>query len=134
MATILARLSSGAVVTRATLADLPALVNLLANDPLGKTRETPSVGGAGGAGTVSDTYVSAFRAIDADPGQLLVAVRPGSSEGQQDKVIGTLQLSFIPGLSHSGMLRAQIEAVRIADAYRGHGLGNELFNWAIGYA
>ncbi len=47
------------------------------------------------------------------------------------EVIGTLQLTLLPGLSRGGALRAQIEAVRIASSRRGQGLGEELFRWAI---
>lgn len=55
---------------------------------------------------------------------LIVAERDG-------RVIGTLQLSFLPGLSHRGAWRGQIEAVRIASDLRGHGLGGELIGWAV---
>jgi len=46
-------------------------------------------------------------------------------------VVGTLQLSFIPGLARRGALRAQIEAVRVAASLRGRGLGAWLLGWAI---
>ena len=49
-------------------------------------------------------------------------------------VVATLQLSFIPGLARRGALRAQIEAVRVADACRGGGLGAAMMAWAIGEA
>jgi GNAT superfamily N-acetyltransferase len=50
------------------------------------------------------------------------------------RVVATLQLSFIPGLSRRGALRAQIEAVRVAPAERSQGLGQALFTWAIAEA
>lgn len=46
-------------------------------------------------------------------------------------VVGSLQLSFIPGLSLSGMWRGQIESVRIASTRRGGGLGHMMIEWAI---
>jgi GNAT superfamily N-acetyltransferase len=46
-------------------------------------------------------------------------------------VVGTLQLSFIPGIAHTGTWRGQIEAVRIAADRRSSGLGQEMFEWAI---
>ena len=107
------------VLRRAVRPDLPALVALLAADDLGATRD----GIRGQADR--DAYERAFRAIDADPAQLLVAAE---SQGQ---VVATLQLSFIPGLSRRGALRAQIESVRVAPALRGRGLGEALFTWAI---
>ena len=42
-----------------------------------------------------------------------------------------MQLSFLPGLARRGALRAQIEAVRVHQAYRNRGLGEALFTWAI---
>lgn len=107
-------------VRRAGEQDLPAIVALLADDPLGSTRE--------GRGEDLEPYRRAFRAVDGDPGQLLV-VAVSSSE-----VVGTLQLTFIPGLSRRGALRAQIEAVRVREDRRGHGLGAALFGWAVEHA
>ena len=48
-----------------------------------------------------------------------------------DEVIGTLQLTFIPGLARTGAWRGQIEAVRIAETHRGSGVGQQMFEWAI---
>jgi GNAT superfamily N-acetyltransferase len=50
------------------------------------------------------------------------------------QVAGTLQLNMLPGLSRRGTLRAQIEGVRVAAAYRGRGLGRAMIEWAIGVA
>jgi len=102
----------------AHLADLPALIALLAEDMLGSQREV--------VGTPPDRrYLAAFEAIEADPNQLLAVAAEG------DEVVGTLQLSFIPGLARKGAWRGQIEAVRIAAAHRGTGLGQRMFAWAI---
>jgi GNAT superfamily N-acetyltransferase len=49
----------------------------------------------------------------------------------EGRVIGCLQLSFIPGLSRLGMWRGQIESVRITADRRGDGLGRQMFEWAI---
>lgn len=98
--------------------DLPAIVALLADDLLGTLREV--------VGDVPDAaYEAAFAAIEADPNQLL-AVAEGDGE-----VVGTLQLTFIPGLSRGGAWRGQIEAVRVASGRRGEGLGHRMFEWAI---
>jgi len=103
---------------RATAADVAAIVALLADDPLGRTREDPS-------SPLDPRYLEAFAAVDRDPNQLLAVVERDAA------VIGCLQLSFIPGLSRLGAWRGQIESVRIAAAHRGGGLGRELFGWAI---
>jgi hypothetical protein len=96
---------------RATITDLPALVGLLTDDPLGNARE----------GTVTGPdlrlYERAFRALDADPAHLLVVATAAGH------VVGTLQLSVIPGLSRRGALRAQIEGVRLHRDLRDQGVG-----------
>ncbi|MDA3630372.1 GNAT family N-acetyltransferase, partial [Saccharopolyspora sp. WRP15-2] len=97
---------------RATEDDLTAVIGLLAADQLGATRES--------AADLAP-YQAAFAAIDADPAQLLLVATTG------DQVVATMQLTFIPGLARRGALRAQIEAVRVHEQHRSHGLGGEMF-------
>jgi GNAT superfamily N-acetyltransferase len=99
-------------------ADLPAIVGLLADDALGSQRETVS-------SPLDERYVAAFEAIEADPNQRLVVAIDGET------VIGTLQISFIPGIARRGAWRGQIEAVRIAAPFRSTGIGQQIFEWAI---
>ena len=103
---------------RAEAADVAAIVDILSDDPLGQTRERPGLPLAG-------EYVTAFAAIAADHNQLLAVAVDG------DSIVGTLQISFIPGLARLGTMRGQIEAVRVAAAYRSSGLGQRFFEWAI---
>jgi len=104
---------------KAHYGDLSAIVALLADDPLGAAREIA-------AERPDRAYLDAFATIDADSNQLLaVAV------DDDDRVIGCLQLSFIPGLSRTGMWRGQIESVRIAANHRGSGLGAAMIEWAV---
>ncbi|MFG2554355.1 GNAT family N-acetyltransferase [Streptomyces sp. NPDC048581] len=96
--------------------DIPAIVGMLVDDPLGAQRES-----------LDDLtpYRAAFERLSSDPNQhLVVAVREG-------RVVGTLQLTIIPGLSRRGSTRSIIEAVRIHAAERGSGLGTQLIEWAI---
>ncbi|MER8420181.1 GNAT family N-acetyltransferase [Mesorhizobium sp. M1329] len=103
---------------RAQAPDLPAIVAMLADDVLGADREDPST-------PLAPSYLDAFRAIDADPNQLLaVAVDAG-------QVVGTLQLSFLPGISRKGAWRGQIEGVRVARQWRSRGVGKLMIEWAI---
>jgi ribosomal protein S18 acetylase RimI-like enzyme len=104
---------------RAESHDVPAIVRLLADDPLGSTRETAN------GDPFPDAYWRAFQAIDADPHQLLVVAAAGG------QVVGTLQLTFIPSLTYTGGKRAQIEGVRVDASHRGRGLGREMVLWAI---
>ncbi|NBM15538.1 GNAT family N-acetyltransferase [Streptomyces sp. GC420] len=100
----------------ATEADLPAIVAMLADDPLGATRESP--------GDLAP-YQHALKRLAADPNQHLVVAARG------DRIVGTLQLSVIPGLSRRGAVRSIIEAVRIHAEERGSGLGTQLILWAV---
>jgi GNAT superfamily N-acetyltransferase len=103
---------------RARREDLDAIVGLLAADPLGRSREQPGC----------EAYERAFRAVDASPAQLLVVAT------HRDAVVGTFQLTFIPGLARRGALRAQVEAVRVREEYRRQGLGLAMLEWAIAEA
>lgn len=106
------------IVRRADAADLPAIVAMLADDMLGKSRDDASL-------PLDPVYEQAFLDIDGDPRQFLaVATLDGD-------VVGTLQLTFIPGLSQKGMWRGLVEAVRICADRRGQGFGRELMIWAI---
>ncbi|GAA4916342.1 GNAT superfamily N-acetyltransferase [Nonomuraea thailandensis] len=101
---------------RARRQDVPAIVAMLADDPLGAQRE-------GDPG--DERYLAAFDRIDADPyDELIVAERDG-------KVVGTMQLTYLAGLSRLGAERCQIEAVRVAASTRGQGLGRKMIAWAI---
>lgn len=107
-----------AVFRPAAASDLLSIVRLIADDGLGREREDVSE-------PLNPRYLEAFRAVQADPNQLLVvAERAGT-------VVGTFQLSFIPGVSRLGSWRGQIEAVRVAVSERGTGLGGQMIEWAI---
>ncbi|WP_027135278.1 GNAT family N-acetyltransferase [Geminicoccus roseus] len=105
----------------ATEADLPAIVALLADDDLGRSREN-----AGDAQL--SVYREAFRAMERQDGnRMLVAVEGG-------RVVGCMQLTVIHGLGRAGASRGQIEAVRVARDRRGQGLGQEMIGHALGLA
>ncbi|TYP74894.1 GNAT family N-acetyltransferase [Paenibacillus methanolicus] len=98
--------------------DLPAIVRLLSEDALGSTRELV-------ADPLPVVYTEAFANIQAQRGN---AVLVAETDGE---IIACLQLTFIPGLARKGMLRAQIEGVRVDGRYRGRGIGEQLFRHAI---
>ncbi|MGW3934809.1 N-acetyltransferase family protein [Streptomyces phaeochromogenes] len=96
--------------------DVPAIVAMLADDPMGAQRESPDD---------LSPYLAALERLSKDPNQhLVVAVREG-------RVVGTLQLTIIPGLSRKGATRSIIEGVRIHADERGSGLGTRFIEWAI---
>lgn len=100
----------------ATEADVPAIVAMLADDPLGATRESPDD---------LTPYLAAVKRLTGDPNQhLVVAVRA-------DRVVGTLQLTIVPGLSRKGATRSIIEGVRVHADERGGGLGTRFIEWAV---
>lgn len=105
-------------VRQATAADLEALVALLADDPLGATREIPAT-------PLDPRYARAFAAIDVDPNNELVVLE------HDGRLAGMMQLTFIPYLTHTGSWRCLVEGVRVARAFRGRGLGSEMLEWAI---
>lgn len=107
---------------KATINDLELIVQMIADDELGKTRENFQIPLPAG-------YLTAFENIDADPNQELIVV-----EDENAEIIGTLQLSFIQYLTYRGGIRAQIEAVRIRKDKRGLGIGKSMFEWAINRA
>ena len=106
------------VIARARRSDVPAVVALLADDVLGKDRESTDLG----------PYVAAFTEIDEDPHHLLLTARDDA-----DVVVGTMQLTLLPCLARGGAKRLHIEAVRLSSSTRGSGLGTALFEWAHEY-
>jgi GNAT superfamily N-acetyltransferase len=110
-------------IRTATRADVPAIVALLADDPLGAQRES-----LGESPSELEPYLRAFAVLDADPHQVLVVA------DREGVVVGTAQLSLLAGLSRRGATRAQIEGVRVAASERGSGLGTTLIEWAVGEA
>jgi ribosomal protein S18 acetylase RimI-like enzyme len=98
--------------------DVPAIVALLADDVIGGEREAAP----------DEAYQKAFEQVQSDPrSRLIVAEADG-------RVVGTLQLSMLPGLSRHGTLRAEIEGVRVATQHRSQGLGRTMIEWAVGQA
>ena len=112
------------VFREAREADLPAILALLADDPLGKYREMSVPDGA----EIPAGYRAAFEAITADPRNLMIVAEIDGA------VAGCLQLTFLLGLSYAGGKRAQIEGVRVRKDLRGAGLGRALISYAIDLA
>ena len=110
------------IFRKATKKDVPFIVQLIADDELGNLRENYQE-------PLPESYIKAFENINADSTQELIVI-----ENEAQKIVGTLQLSFIQYLTYQGGIRAQIEAVRIHKDLRGKGLGKQLFEWAINRA
>jgi len=98
--------------------DVPAIVAMLADDTLGASREITTE-------PLPASYYAAFDALARDPNnRLLIADVNG-------EIVGTLQITFIHGLSRQGARRALIEAVRVASLHRGKGFGEQIIREAV---
>jgi GNAT superfamily N-acetyltransferase len=114
---------AGVLVRRATPDDLRAIMRLLSDDPVSAGRGDVASDEDEGA------YAAALSRILADPSNdLLVAV-----DGDQ-VVVGTLQLTVIPGMARRGSTRLLVEAVRVASTERSSGIGSALMRWVVGEA
>lgn len=105
---------------KATRDDLQAIISLLIQDDLGKTREQLS-------DQLDTRYVDAFEKIQADPNQYLMAAE------LDGKVVGTCHLTLIPSLTFTGSTRMQIEAVRVHPDKRGNKIGEWMIKEAVAY-
>ncbi|HEX6873964.1 MAG TPA: GNAT family N-acetyltransferase [Micromonosporaceae bacterium] len=104
------------IFREAVPADLPAIVALLADDVLGRSRD---------ATVMDEAYERAFGEIEADPRNLLMVAE------QEGQVVACLQVTYIPGLGRHGAERALVEAVRVRSDRRGQGIGAQLMHWVI---
>jgi GNAT superfamily N-acetyltransferase len=111
-------MSAAVRLREATREDLPSIVRMLADDPLGQKRhriEDP----------LPKDYYAAFDAIAASPSNALYVAEVAG------EIVGTLQLTFIPGLDYVGAERMLIEAVRVARQRRNSGIGKAMIAEAI---
>jgi len=97
---------------------LEAIIAMYADDMLGTARESLEEGERA-------AYEAAFDRMLADPATTIYVALAGG------KPAGTFQITFINGLSHRGMIRAEIEAVRIRADLRGRGLGARMMRFAV---
>lgn len=94
--------------------DLARIVELIADDAISAAR----------TGAFDDAHVAGFEAVEADPNnELVVAELDG-------EVVGTMQLTFVPGISRHGATRLLVEAVRVDARLRGGGIGRQMMLWA----
>lgn len=110
---------SNPVFRAARRSDVPAIVAMLADDHLGAKRES-----------LSDLtpYLRAFDELSIDPNQHLVVAE------LDGEVVGTMQITYIPGLSRRGATRSLLEGVRVRRDSRRHGIGERMIRWAIDQA
>lgn len=98
-------------------------MRLLADDPLSATR------GDVGAAQDRPAYLAALRAIISDPANALVVTVDAS-----DALVGTMQLTRIPGMAGRGSTRLLVEAVRVRSDQRASGIGGAMMRWVTDVA
>lgn len=108
-------------IRKANNDDLNEIVRLLSDDKLGSKREDYKI-------PLPTEYLDAFKEIEEDKNQFLIVAE------DENKIIGTLQLSFIQYLTYKGGIRAQIEGVRVSNEIRGKGIGRKMVEYAINIA
>ncbi|ROS37359.1 GNAT family N-acetyltransferase [Curtobacterium sp. PhB78] len=124
--TLPVRLSAraGSVVVRnAADGDLDALMALLSDDPISAAR------GDVAAPEDRPQYAAALRSITDDPANALLV-----AEDESGRLVGTLQLTRIPGMARRGSTRLLVEAVRVSSALRSGGIGSALMHWVTDVA
>ncbi|WNY32991.1 GNAT family N-acetyltransferase [Curtobacterium flaccumfaciens] len=115
---------SGEVTLRnATEADLDALMALLSDDPISAAR------GDVAAPEDRPQYADSLRSIVDDPANALLV-----AEDADGRLVGTLQLTRIPGMARRGATRLLVEAVRVSSALRSGGIGSALMRWVTDVA
>jgi len=70
-------------------------------------------------------FRAGFDAIEADPNNWLYVAE---INGQ---VVGTFQITRIPGVSRHGAFRALLENVFVDPSHRGAGIGTKMMEWAL---
>lgn len=98
--------------------DLPFIIQLLAEDPLGANREDSTM-------PPNALYLKAWDDISKSKNAEIFVV------GDESKIIGVAQIDYLQYLTYQGGRRAQIEGVRIHKEYRNKGIGKKLFNFLI---
>lgn len=100
--------------------DLEAIVALLFDDPIGKTREKIHKD--------LKAYEKAFEAIRKETNNYQFVGLNG------DEIVSTFQLTIIPSLTFQGKSRCQIEGVRVKKDVRGQKIGTQIFDWIKDFA
>jgi GNAT superfamily N-acetyltransferase len=109
------------LIRQATRQDISEVVRLLSDDALGSQREQYG-------SSVPQSYYDAFARIEQDENNELIVVE------MDGEIVATLQLTFLPGMTYQGSMRAQIEAVRVDGRYRNQRIGQRLVEWAVARA
>ncbi len=108
-------------IRKATLDDLGAVVKLSVNGDVSAPSQHTDL-------ALPEHFLATFEAISADTNNELIVAE------MNDKIVGTLQLTFIPGLSYEGGVRVHVEGVAVSSKHRNCGIGTQLMKHVISNA
>ena len=111
----------GVTLRDARREEVPLIVAMLVDDAVGATRDKL-------VDPLPQAYYDAFDAIAASRDNRLLIAEFG------DEVVGSLQITFIPGLAKIGGTKMLIEQVRVVSPRRGTGIGSKIIAAAIALA
>lgn len=115
---------TGILIRRARRADVPRIASLIMQGAPHQTQTLAEIE----VEAADPAYAEAFAEIEASPRDaLFVAERDGT-------VVGTFQVTLIPGLAARGRRRAKFESVHVARECRGHGIGEMMIRHALAFA
>ena len=108
----------------AVKADVPRVAELIMHGASVQKRTPDEIA----AEAQDPVYLKAFDVIAANPyNTLFVAEHEG-------RVVGTYQITILPGLAERGRIRAKFERVHVAPECRGRGIGAIMMRHAIAFA
>lgn len=128
---ILAELD-GVTVARATREHIATIERLLADDPISPQHvatTTLTSDDLLGPEPEEPDLEAVFDRIDGDPNQRLVVVLD-----DDERIVGTAQLSFISSMARGGGVRAFVTGARIRAGADSVAIGRRLFAWLIVHA
>lgn len=113
--------SNAVTLREATAADVPRIAALIAMGDAKKPMDAATAEAEG----QHPAYAEAFRRVSASEANHLFVAEQGG------RVVGTYQLTVLPGIAERGRTRGKIESVHVDPTLRGSGIGAAMMRHAI---
>ncbi len=114
-------MSDAVILREATAADVPRIAALIAMGDAKKPMDAATAEAEGH----HPAYAEAFRRVSASEANHLFVAEQGG------RVVGTYQLTVLPGIAERGRTRGKIESVHVDPTLRGSGIGAAMMRHAI---
>ncbi|WP_108178818.1 GNAT family N-acetyltransferase [Phreatobacter oligotrophus] len=114
-------MSDAVDLREATAADVPRIAALIAMGDAKKPMDAATAEAEGH----HPAYAEAFRRVSASEANHLFVAEQGG------RIVGTYQLTVLPGIAERGRTRGKIESVHVDPALRGSGIGAAMMRHAI---